>query len=251
MLGTHNQDPTQNTRRWGEQRAKSAAIVGAISLPAWVALGLGAKPADARPDAVNHNSTPNLISKNYKRPAAPERIQQAEQSTQAFIDSFDKRLAREVKLMHSSQYFTTRKSEEVSKYWHTVITVDNVDVPSRQYPGRYDRLAVLTRKGESVPLTASVIFGSDSNTHPSANFEHGYGFGQVDDAGGLSPKSMMLAQSNNKDHSPADIYYNVSSEGYPAPGLPAVGIKYSDSPAKVAAAYNDFLRQIHDIATRK
>lgn len=252
MLGKHNQDPTQKTRKSIERRTKGAAIVGAIGLPAWV-LGMNARAARAQPDAVGRNSTPALINKDYGQAATYEAIQQAELGPQAFIDSFDKKLAKQVGLMSSSPHFTTIKYEPLSKAWHTVVTIDYVGAPSEQYPGLYDWLAVLKRKGESVPLSVSINLGCDSKTYTGINgvYKSGYGFGQGYKAGKLMPRSMVISRDNGPEGGMQTTYFGVSSEGYPAPLLPKDGIRYSNDPDRVSDAYDDLLDLVHDIATRK
>lgn len=250
MLGKQNQDPTQNPRRSVERRARGAALVGAIGLPVWV-LGMSARAASAQPDAVGHNSTPDLINNGHKQAAAPEAVQQAEQSPQAFIDTFDTKLAREVQLMHSSPYFSSEKNEALSKALHTAITIDFVSAPSKQYPGRYDQLTVIMAEGEAVPRSVDVTLGSDAKSYKSVrHYESQSNFVQADNFGKFSHRTMSL-ESVDPLTRPVDIRFLVSSEGYPVPKTDADTIKYPADSAKVSTAYNVFLKKIQDVATRK
>ncbi len=227
-----DQYPDRLSRKY-RRRAKAAAWVSGI--PGVFGGVVGAEAIHAQPAAAMQEAAPRL-----------------EQSPQAFIDSFDKRLAKKVESMHSSPYFTTIKHEELSKAFHTVITIDYVGAPSKQYPGRYDWLAVAKRKGESVPLTMEVLIGSPSKSYTERiNPKFSYLFGQVDESGKHLPKSMSILTDSGIGGPPVNTYFNVSSEGYPAPLLPEVGVKYSNDPARVSAVYNAFLDQIQSIETRK
>ncbi len=227
------------------------ARVAASTLSAG-SLAVFASRAEAQPDAVGQSSTPDLIQKGYEQAATHETAQRAEQTPQAFIDSFDKKLAKKVQLMHSSPYFSSIKHKQLSKAFHTEIIISYVGAPSKQYPGRYDWLAVAMRKGENVPLVVEVLVGSPSKSYTERiNPKFSYLFGQVNESGKHLPKSMSILTDSGIGGPPVNTYFNVSSEGYPAPLLPEVGVKYSNDPTKVSAVYNAFLNQIQSIVTRK
>lgn len=229
MIGKQNQDPSQLSRKY-IRRAKAAAWASGI--PGIFGGVVGAEAIRAQPAAAMQEAAPRL-----------------EKDPQAFIDSFDKKLEREVRLMRSSPNFTSKRQGQVSKDFHTEIRFDYVGAPSRQYPGRYDWVAVVMR--ENVPLLVEVLLGSDSKTYVERiNPRVSYLFGQGDSTLKRLPKSMSLLTGAGGDPSP-DTYFNVSSEGYPAPILPEDGVKYSDHPAKVSDVYRDFLKQIHSIVTRE
>lgn len=227
-----NQYPDQLSRRYN-RRAKAAAWTAGIPGIFGGAIGM---------EAI-HTQPAVAMQEGAGRP---------EQSPQAFIDSFDKRLAKAEQLMRSSPYYSSIKEGRLSKAMHAEATIEYVGAPSKKYPGRYDWLTVAMIKGESVPLNIEVLIGSDSKTYiKRINAKFTYLFGQMGDSGELLPRSMSLLTSNSKDDPLKNTYFNVSSEGYPAPGLPAVGVKYSDDPVRVSAVYNAFLNQIQSIETRK
>lgn len=247
------QDPNK-LRRKCNRRARVAAwaagiLGGVVGFEA--AFAQPAAAVSTRMDAVRPNSPPKPIIKNNRHPAAPERTRQAEQSAQAFIDNFDKKLVKQIELMHPSPNFITTKHELLSKAFHTIITIDYVWAPSKQYPGHYDWLTVLKRKGEKVPLQVEILIGSDSKSYINrTNPEFSIGFSQVGHSGKLLPRSMLITNTaSGSDHS--TTYFNVSSEGYPAPLLPVAGVRYSDNPARVSAASDVFFSQLQDIATRE
>lgn len=215
-------------------------------------LAVLASRAEAQPDAVGHNSTPDLIKKGYRQVSTHEAARRPEQNAQAFIDSFDKRLAKEVQLMQSSPYFSSKKEEHLSKILHTVVTIDFVSAPSKQYPGRYDQILVVKVKGEDAPGSMGITLGSDTKSLESiSHWMSQSSFVQVDDFGKFSRRTMSL-ESVGPLTRPVDIRYLVSSEGYPPPKTDGTDdIKYSDDPAKVSVAYNAFLSQIHNLATRR
>lgn len=257
MKPNKDKSPDQLRHKYN-RRARVAAWAAGIPgvfggvVGAEAAFAQPAAAASTRVDVVGRNSPPKPINKNFKHPAAPERTQQAEQSSQAFIDSFDKKLVKQVELMHSSPNFTTIKHKLLGEAFHTIITIDYVWAPSKQYPGRYDWLTVLKRRGERVPLQVEVLLGSDSKSYANrTNPEFTIGSSQVGYSGELLPRSMAVLTDDWTNGSiTTSTFFNVSSEGYPAPLLPADGIKYSDDPARVSATYNNLLDQIQNIVTR-
>ncbi len=229
----YGQNPNRLNRTY-ERRAKAAAWAASLGL-----FG-GAASIEAAP----------------AQPAGAEAeiTQQAERSPQAFINSFDKKFAQIVGQMHTSPYFSKLRHKELSQIYHTDIYIYYVGAPSRKYPGNYDWLAVAMRKGEDVPMSASINLGANSKKYANINgiYKEGFVFGQANKSGRIMPHSMALETDNGgQDGKMISNYYGVSSGGYPADLIPERGIKYSDNPAKVSSAFNGFLALAKDMVARR
>ena len=231
MMNNHNQDSNQLSRKH-ERLARAAPWFAGLSL-------LGAATVEAA--SAQPASAGTEITTTYEA-VAP----------QAFMNSFDKKLVREEQMMHSSPYFSSIKPHQINKAFSPDLTIEYVGAPSKQYPGRYDWLAVTMVKGISVPINASINMGTRSKTYTGINgiYETGYVFGQSVSGSG-KPNAMML----EADHTPvtASTMHNfaISSGGYSADLIPSTSVRYSDDPAAVSAKFNSFLNQVHSITTHK
>jgi hypothetical protein len=232
LMNSHNQNPSQLSRKH-ELLARAAPWFAGLSLLGAAAVeAASAQPASAGTEIA---TTHEVLS------------------PQAFMNSFDKKLAREEQLMHSSPYFSSINIHQLDKSAPSDITIEYVGAPSKKYPGHYDWLAVSMRKGENVPLTASVNMGSNSKTYAGIKgiYKSGYFWGQVSSSGKFMPKSMALESDNGTGVPYSRHNFGVSSEGYPASLIPADAIRYSSDPTQVAAGFNAFLNQVHAITTHK
>jgi hypothetical protein len=233
-MNNHDHDPHQLSRKHA-RRAKVASVMSGLipfsTLSAFEAFS--AQPAAA----------------------APEAVRQAEQSPQSFMDGIDKRLADEAKRMRSSPYFSSVDAHKIFKTMPLGSTFEYVGVPSKQYPGHYDWLAVTRLKGESVPINLSINLGAVSKTYGGMMgvYKSGYTFSQRSDSFKIKPKSMLLETDTTPVSYSTMHYFAVSSDGYPAgsvmPHHPAT--RYSNDPAQVKAEFNAFLNQVHSITTHR